>query len=83
VDRSPHNRNRAADGEAERRVGTPMLTAISARPFEFSYQKALPAVTEEKVRARGIERPPARRRASGESIVAREPRESDFDRHPD
>ena len=36
----------------------PALTAISASPFEFSYQKAAPAGTAEKVDVRASSRPP-------------------------
>jgi membrane protein DedA with SNARE-associated domain len=51
----------------------PALTAISASPFEFSYQKASPLDTSEKVRRRASVRPPMASRVSAGSEAARMP----------
>ena len=52
----------------------PALTAISARPFEFSYQKASPAGTSEKVRACFSTRPDTASLASLGKQVTTQPR---------
>ena len=58
---------------ARRRVvsARPALMAISASPFEFSYQKASPSGTSENVRARSRTRPDADSRVPLASSAAR------------
>src|SRR5262249_50242588 len=51
----------------------PILTAISAKPFEFRYQKAAPGATVLKVRLAGMRWPAAISRLSSRSLSARSP----------
>src|SRR5262245_36097544 len=58
---------------ARSRSARPLLTAISASPFEFSYQKAAPDGRSLKVLSRCNTRPDAARLAPGGSVATLSP----------
>ena len=68
------HRDGASDREAQRRVRVAEIDRDLGQSIgEFSYHKASPGAASEKVRARGMARPPVCKRAPAGRTLARKP----------